>query len=261
MSHFFDKAEDPALKQIAGILKEADHLSNNAFMYMNGAENYVQVKIKKEGYTEQNILDLALARAAQRKALTAYHAKLGEMHEILKSEGVVQKLSQFVEQGHTGDGLVAAGNYIGFAKKHPEALRFGTDNLTPGNMRSGDYKWIQYNSQAAPFELILEHLAASSVADAGTYKHALKTFRVGTEADQKFYGFNGEIGTEGMGDGKHNEIEDIQTAGPRDYTNSPFGSPIGHVFGLTPGEEDSRSKAVNLSEALGSRGGPIKSKL
>jgi len=259
MGHFFEQAKDPDLKKIGSILKEADNLNNNAFMYMNGAENYVQIKIKKEGYTEQNILDLALARAAQRKALTAYHAKLGEMHEILRKTGVVEKLSQFVEQGRTKDDLVAPGNYIGFAKKHPEALRFGTDNLTPGNMRSGDYKWIQYNSQAAPFELILEHLAASHVSGADTYKGALETFRVGTETDKKFYGFDGEIGTAGMGDGKHNEIADIQTAGPRDYTNSPFGSPIGHVFGLTPGE-DSRSKAVNLSEALGSRVVPFTQK-
>lgn len=216
-AQFLRNSNDPELQGIADLLKTADDLSNNGFMFLHGGERFFETHFLNGDNTDKSVLDMALARAAQKKAVTAYHCVLGELNQKLESNPALRdKLRNHVEQGVRADGFVQSGNYPGlffklatdnetFNRQDDTPIVWGTDNLTPGEARSGDLKMLQYISQHTPLEILLHAMSqqGGTQVDPGrsTYAQVLRTFMGGTDKDREFLGSKAKVSTDGIWDG------------------------------------------------------------
>lgn len=236
MANFFGQSRDADIREIGTILKTADDLSNNGFMFMHGGERYFETHFLTGKHDDTSVLDMALMRTSQEKAVTTYHAVLGQLHDKLeKNPHLREKLHKYISVGVNEEGLVQPGNYPGLFLKLATSLPagnlqdatpivWGTDNLTAGEARSGDLKMLQYISQHSPLEIILHDLANEAkpskvrstveklknlrtpqpaVEARSTYADSLKTFMGGTAKDREFLGSDAELTGEGLSDGRH----------------------------------------------------------
>ena len=205
MHAFFDQSDDPDIKEIATLVKTADDLSNNCFMFLHGGERFFEIHLLNGDNEDASILNMATMRSAQKKATRTYHSTLGALHDKLKDPEVNRKFSDYVRNGVDGaTGLVKPGNYPALflelaqdrnlGKQDPMPIVWGTDNLTASEARSGDLKMLQYVSQHGPLEIMLLNLGDQA-------KGPLLDFLAGSRDDQEYSGATAKISQVGIRDG------------------------------------------------------------
>ncbi len=204
MHVFFDQSDDPDLKEIAMLIKTADDLANNCFMFLHGGERFFEIHMLNGDHTDTSVLNMATMRTAQKKAARTYHATLGALHDKLQDPQVNKKVADYVSSGVDAAGLVKPGNYPGLflelsqdkniGKQDRTPIVWGTDNLTASEARSGDLKMLQYVSQHGALELILLNLGDEA-------KYPLLDFLAGSPKDQIYSGAAAKISLFNIRDG------------------------------------------------------------
>lgn len=252
MAHFFSESKDKDLKEIGELITLADDLSNDSFMFLHAGERHFESSLLKGDNKIDTLLNMAVMRSAQKKAVRTYHATLGALHDKLNNEGIIDKVQRHVNAGCDYRGLVHEGNYPGLflqlakegsgIKQDKTPIVWGSDNLTASNARSGDLKMLQYTSQHGPLEIILFHLG-------DTARAPLLDFLSGTSADQAYLGSQTKVDPGKLGDGQHpldpatNRRAKTHGGNPLRYLNAakfmimPF--PKGKTTTLSPGQEAS----------------------
>ncbi len=205
MAHFFSEAKDNDLNEIGELITLADDLSNDSFMFLHAGERHFESSLLKGDDTGDTLMNMAVMRAAQKKAVRTYHATLGALHDKINTESVLEKVESYIKTGYDSRGLVHAGNYPGLflqlakegagSKQDKTPIVWGTDNLTASNARSGDLKLLQYTSQHGPLEIILYHLGDSA-------RTPLRDFLSGTKSDREYLGAETRVDPGRIGDGK-----------------------------------------------------------
>jgi hypothetical protein len=217
MAEFFRKSDDKDINHIAELIEIADKLSNDGFMQLHGGERYFESHLLNGDESDGTVLDMALMRAAQKKAVRTYHTLLGALNTKLGEPGVARKLLDYINKGVDANNDVAPGNYPGLllqldkeaipgSKQDATPIVWGSDNLTPAEARSGDLKVLQYTSQHAPFELIMATLGGITNPSAGSgdsqssAARVLRSFMSG--GDEQYWGSIAPISGEGIRDGR-----------------------------------------------------------
>ncbi|RJF96865.1 hypothetical protein D3870_21010 [Noviherbaspirillum cavernae] len=226
MAEFFAESDNADIREIGRLIKTADRLSNDGFMFMHGGERFFETHLLQGVTSDESLLDMALMRAAQKKAVRTYHATLGELQAKLEVPAILNQLHKYIDQGvikpgaDLGDGeefgMVLPGNYPGLFLKLRDAknkgiqdatpIVWGTDNLTPAEARSGDLKVLQYTSQHAPLELILAAMSKDKTQPQRTARQtdleqALQDYLRGTQEDLSFLGSRTPIPVDDINNG------------------------------------------------------------